>query len=260
MRYLDIGKGFPLLLGHSYLFDGSMWTPQLAALTQKYRVIVPDLWGHGASPAMGKDYASLTAVARDHLNLMDKLGIKEFGIIGLSVGGMWGAELAASFPERVSLVVLLDTWLGEETAAEKQRYFALLDEVEKAGALAPPILDYVARQFYSPQASETLLQPLRAHLANLSAEVLRESIVPLGRLIFGRPDKLALLKKIRAPALVITGEDDQPRPPAEGEIMAGILGCQHIVIPGAGHISNQEQPAAVTQALLDFLAAQPHLA
>lgn len=259
MHYLDKGKGFPLLLGHSYLFDGGMWSPQLAALTERYRVIVPDLWGHGASPTAGKEYASLTAVAWDHLNLMDKLGIQEFGIIGLSVGGMWGAELAANFPDRVKLLALLDTFLGEETAAEKQRYFALLDEVEKAGALAPPVVDYVARQFYSPQASDALLQPLRTRLASLSADVLRASIVPLGRLIFGRPDKLALLEKIRAPSLVITGEYDQPRPPAEGKIMADILGCQHITIPGAGHISNREQPDAVTQALLDFLQAQPGL-
>lgn len=49
LHYLDVGSGFPLLLGHSYLFDLNMWAPQFEALAKRYRLIVPDLWGHGDS-------------------------------------------------------------------------------------------------------------------------------------------------------------------------------------------------------------------
>lgn len=45
LHYLDVGSGFPLLLGHSYLFDLNMWAPQFEALAKRYRLIVPDLWG-----------------------------------------------------------------------------------------------------------------------------------------------------------------------------------------------------------------------
>jgi pimeloyl-ACP methyl ester carboxylesterase len=91
-------------------------------------------------------------------------------------------------------------------------------------------------------------------LQSLPADRLRESIVPLGRMIFGRPDKLALLEHITAASIVITGAQDKPRPPAEGQRMADLLGCQHVLIPNAGHISNKENPAAVNETLLAFLA------
>lgn len=110
LHYLDVGSGFPLLLGHSYLFDLNMWAPQFEALAKRYRLIVPDLWGHGDSPALPAGRNSLSDIAADHLALMDHLDIEEFGIVGLSVGGMWGAELAALAPERVKVLALMDSY------------------------------------------------------------------------------------------------------------------------------------------------------
>ena len=255
MHYVDIGSGFPLLLGHSYLFNSDMWSVQLPELTKRYRVIMTDLWGHGASPELPDGYSSLSDVANDHLSIMDDLGIKEFGVLGLSVGGMWGAELAALHPERVKLVALMDTFLGEESEAERLRYFAMLNEIDNVGAIESPMLEYAARLFYSDNVSNTLLLPLIDHLRNIPAERLRQSIVPLGKLIFGRPNKLSLLEKISVPSIVITGEYDKPRPPSEGALMSKLLRCEHVIIPGAGHISNKEKPEAVTDALLRFLSS-----
>jgi len=235
LHYLDVGSGFPLLLGHSYLFDLNMWAPQFEALAKRYRLIVPDLWGHGDSPALPAGRNSLSDIAADHLALMDHLDIEEFGIVGLSVGGMWGAELAALAPERVKVL-------------------GMLAAVEQAGAITSPLQEYIAAQFYSDEVPDALSQPLLAHLQSLPADRLRESIVPLGRMIFGRPDKLPLLKNITAASIVITGAQDKPRPPAEGQRMADLLGCRHVLIPNAGHISNKENPAAVNETLLAFLA------
>ncbi|HBL7235467.1 TPA: alpha/beta hydrolase, partial [Serratia marcescens] len=69
LHYLDVGSGFPLLLGHSYLFDLNMWAPQFEALAKRYRLIVPDLWGHGDSPALPTGRNSLSDIAADHLAL-----------------------------------------------------------------------------------------------------------------------------------------------------------------------------------------------
>lgn len=185
---------------------------------------------------------------------MDHLDIAEFGIVGLSVGGMWGAELAALAPERVKVLALLDSYLGDETPEARQRYMGMLAAVEQAGAITSPLLEYIATQFYSDEVPDALSQPLLAHLQNLPADRLRDSIVPLGRMIFGRPDKLALLENITAASIVITGAQDKPRPPTEGQRMADLLGCRHVLIPNAGHISNKENPTAVNETLLAFLA------
>ena len=148
----------------------------------------------------------------------------------------------------------MDSYLGDETPEARQRYMGMLAAVEQAGAITSPLLEYIAAQFYSDEVPDALSQPLLAHLQSLPAARLSESIVPLGRMIFGRPDKLALLENITAASIVITGAQDKPRPPAEGQRMADLLGCRHVLIPNAGHISNKENPTAVNEILLAFLA------
>ncbi|WP_343170917.1 alpha/beta fold hydrolase, partial [Stenotrophomonas maltophilia] len=71
LHYQDHGTGFPLLLGHSYLWDAAMWAPQIDALSRQYRVIVPDLWGHGASGALPEGTQTLDDLAAQASALLD---------------------------------------------------------------------------------------------------------------------------------------------------------------------------------------------
>ncbi|NMS58411.1 alpha/beta fold hydrolase, partial [Vibrio parahaemolyticus] len=114
LAYLDKGEGPVLLFGHSYLWDSQMWAPQVEVLSQSFRCIVPDLWAHGESDAAPASTQSLADYAQHMLALMDHLDIEEFSIVGLSVGGMWGAELTAQAPQRVKSLVLMDTFIGWE--------------------------------------------------------------------------------------------------------------------------------------------------
>ena len=253
MSFLDTGAGMPVLLGHSYLFDHTMWQPQIPTLSKHYRIIAPDLWGHGKSPALPARSTSMVDLARDHLRLMDSLGIDRFTVVGLSVGGMWGAELAALAPDRVNGLMLFDTYLGSETDEKEQQYSAMLDAVYAAGRINSPLLEYIASQFYSKYAIKSDFENLLMHLSRLTTNNLRESIVPIGKMIFGRPDRKEILSTITCPALVATGELDMPRPPTEGALMAELMSCRFIEIPNAGHISNREQPKSVTQIVSEFL-------
>ncbi|MED7788136.1 alpha/beta hydrolase [Francisella sp. 19X1-34] len=80
-----------------------------------------------------------------------------------------------------------------------------------------------------------------------------DSIVKLGKIIFGRPDKLDKLSQINIKTLIITGEDDVYRPPVEGEKMAELMpNAKFICIKNAGHISSLEQPQEVNAELLSF--------
>ena len=254
MRYTDTGGGFPILMGHSFIFNKEMWFPQVQHLSARYRLILPDLWGHGESPALSSGVYNLKHLARDHLNLMDMLGIEEFAVAGLSVGGMWGAELAALAPDRVRALILMDSYIGSETPDELQKYAGMLDAVERAGAITSPLLEYIVSQFYSANATAEDKEALTQHLADMSANVLRESIVPAGRMIFGRPDRLEILDLIHCPVLIAHGEYDLPRPPEEGRKMAEGLRCDFSLIPNAGHISNRENPTFVNTMMVDFFA------
>jgi pimeloyl-ACP methyl ester carboxylesterase len=257
LHYVDQGTGPVVLLGSSYLWDRDMWAPQIEALSQQYRVIVPELWGHGESGPLPAQTHSLDDLARQALALLDQLDIAQVNLVGLSVGGMWGARLALRAPERINSLILMDTYLGAEPETTRQYYFSLFKMIEDAGAIPEPLLDVVAPIFFRPgiDRESALYQDFRNALKAFTKERLLQSIVPLGRLIFSRADVLDQLPQLDAETtLVMCGEQDKPRPPAESQEMAELIGCSLILIPEAGHISARENPDFVSEALLTFLA------
>lgn len=257
LHYVDQGIGPVVLLGSSYLWDRNMWAPQIEALSRQYRVIVPELWGHGESGPLPAQTNSLDDLARQALALLDHLDIAKINLVGLSVGGMWGARLALLAPERINSLVLMDTYLGAEPETTRQYYFSLFTMIEDAGAIPDPLLDVVAPIFFRPgiDRESALYQDFRKALQGYSSDRLVHSIVPLGRLIFSRENILDQLPRLDADTtLVMCGEQDKPRPPAESKEMAELIGCSVTLIPDAGHISSRENPDFVNEALLTFLA------
>lgn len=254
--YEDQGKGFPLLFGHSYLWDAAMWTPQVQVLSSSYRCIVPELWGHGRSDLPPVTPCSIERLAGDHWELVTALGLDSLAIIGLSVGGMWGLHLALEHPEAVKALVLMDTFVGPEPEETRLRYFKMLDIVEQAGGIPPPLIDAIVPLFFSPttvQRNPALVNRFKESLA-LPAKERLSGIASLGRGIFSRASLLDRLGEIQIPTLIIVGADDHPRPPHEARQMAELIPNARLeIIEEAGHISNLEQPERVSALLRSFL-------
>ncbi|USH05487.1 alpha/beta hydrolase [Grimontia kaedaensis] len=259
MSYLDVGEGPVVLLGHSYLWDSEMWRPQIDVLSQNYRCIVPELWAHGQSDAAPESTTSLIHYADDILSLMDQLDIDKFALIGLSVGGMWGAELALKAPTRVNALVLMDTFIGYEPEVAKAKYFGMFDTIEQMGLIPPPMIDAITPLFFASDAETAnpkLVADFREKLANLKDEDAR-NVVIVGRMVFDRRDTFDDIEKLTLPTLIMVGAEDKPRPPLESMLMHDAIdGSEYIVIPNAGHISNLEQEVFVTEALSKFLSSQ----
>jgi pimeloyl-ACP methyl ester carboxylesterase len=254
---VDCGEGETVVLGHGYLWDAEMWRPQINALSRHYRVIAPNLWGHGDSGRLPRGTVDLRDIARQHLRLLDRLDVDRFALVGHSAGGMWAAELACLAPERVTALALLGTFAGPEPEDSRERYFAMLDAVQAAGAVPDHIVDAVLPHFFPPRLSAmTSDRParFRARLAGWDRDRLLDTIVPLGRMIFGRRDALTDLVRLAIPTLVMTGTDDTPRPVHEGRRMAHALGCAFVELPDVGHMCTLEAPDAVNERLLAFLA------
>jgi pimeloyl-ACP methyl ester carboxylesterase len=258
LHYLDRGSGFPVLFGESYLWDAAMWAPQVERLSNRYRCILPELWGHGKSGAIPEVPYSMSKLTEDMRTLVDALGLEQFAIVGLSVGGIWGLELALDCPERVSSLVLMDTAAGPEPAVTQAQYFGMLDLMEQMGAVPPPLADQVAPIYFAPDTrtrKPTLIEGFRQSLLGIGKDRIA-SVVALGRAIFSRRSLLDRLGEIRCPTLVAVGRHDRPRPLPEAEALASsIAGARLEIIEGAGHISNLEQPERVLAMLEDFLSS-----
>ena len=259
IAYIDQGEGFPVLMGHCYLSDGEMWRPQIDALSRHFRVLAPDLWGHGDSAGLPLTCKSLDDLSSLHARFLDALNIGQCHVVGISVGGMWAARLAIQHPERIDRLVLMGTDLGAEDAMTRTRYFHILDRVADAGGFETAVLDTIMAMFFHPNGRTIPKhrQAYRQSLMKQSALVVRDSLVPLGKMIFLRPDILHLAETLPANhTLVLSGEHDAPRPSAESRLMAERIGCRYVLVPDAAHIMNLEKPDFVNGILSAWLIGQ----
>lgn len=255
ISYIDIGQGPALLFGHSYLWDAQMWAPQIELLSQQYRCIVPDLWGHGLSTSMPTRCRNLRDISAQMLSLMNSLNIDDFSVIGLSVGAMWGAELALLAPTRVKRLVMLNSFIGFEPEITRDKYYAMLDVIQQEQEISPALRAAIIPLFFADKPNPLLVDKFEFILATIDGEQI-DSLFRLGKMIFGRRDTLEQVEELTLPCLIMAGVQDKARSVLESYLMHdAIKGSQFIHIPDAGHISTLEQTEFVNQHLTAFLSA-----
>jgi pimeloyl-ACP methyl ester carboxylesterase len=248
--FAESGAGPPLILGHSFLCSGKMWREQVPALARKFRVLNLDLRGHGKSGEAARPFSLYDAVS-DVVAVLDQLAIGKAIWCGLSIGGMVAMRAALTCPERVAGLVLLDTDAGAETALRRLKYHAMGEGVRLLGV--GPFLSPIARMMFGTttlRQNPALVDEWKREFAAVHVPSIRRGLDALTQ----RDCVLSRLPQIQAPALVLVGEDDRSLPPARSHRIHELLrGSRFARIPAAGHLSALEQPAAVTQAMLDFL-------
>jgi pimeloyl-ACP methyl ester carboxylesterase len=252
LAYTDEGPGPAVVLLHGFPLGREMWREQINGVGSTYRVIAPDLRGHGDSPAPDGDY-TIDEMADDVIELLDTLSLDVPVVVGgLSMGGYVALSLVARYPQRVRALMLMDTRAAADSreAADKREELALA--VLAAGHPGPVVEAMVPRLFARITREE---RPERvAPLVELMEGNTARGIVGALRAMASRPDRRADLASIRAPTLVIVGEDDVVTPPADAQGLAdAIPGAGLEVIPDAGHLAPYENPAIANSVILRFL-------
>jgi 3-oxoadipate enol-lactonase len=234
----------PLMLLHSLGTDHQVWQPQAETLAGQFRILRPDLRGHGRTDVPTGPY-TIEEMAGDVLTALDALGIDRLPVAGLSIGGMVAQSLAAQAPDRISAIALLDTALAIPPA---HLWHERAATVRAAGMAA--IADAVLARWLTTSADPVASDGLRALLL---------ATAPAG--YAGAAEAIAAAnlteatRCLRLPALVLVGEQDEATPRASAEALRdAIPGARLQVLPGAAHIPTVERPAEVTDALLDFLS------
>jgi len=243
---LDGPPSAPLLmLGNSLGTTLAMWEPQMPALTGHFRVLRYDARGHGRSSAPPGDY-TIAQMGEDALALLRRAGARRMHFCGLSMGGMVGMWLGINAPALVDRLVLCNT---AARIGPPDNWNARIARVREGGMAA--IVEAVLARWFTPafiDGGAPAVQAARAMLLATSPEGYCGACAAVRDM-----DQRDDVGRIGAPTLVVAGTRDVVCTPADHRFLADRIDGARYVELDAPHISNLEQPAAYTRALVDFL-------
>ena len=229
----------PLLLTHGFSASSAMWEPNVTVLAESRPVVTWDIRGHGKTvvPPRPELYSQDVSV-EDMAAVLDACDIQRAAVGGLSLGGYLSLAFYNRYPERVAALLLLDTGPGyrNDQGREGWNNYALsqADRLESAGLEALGNSPEVRGGAHDP---ESLALAARYILTQQGSEVIES------------------LDSIEVPALVLVGEMDTAFLKAADYMGSHIPRSKKVVLSGAGHAANIDQPAAFNQAVGDFLAS-----
>jgi 3-oxoadipate enol-lactonase len=248
--YWTLGDGPPVVLLHPFPVHHEFWLPVAEPLTAKYRLIMPDLRGHGES-GIGEGPASMEKLAVDLRNVMDDANVGRAPLIGVSIGGYLLFEFWRKFRGRVAALALCNTKAPADNPEARGGRLQVANEVMERGtdlfyeSMIPRLLGRTTRET-RPDLVEGVLEMMR--------RMSPEDVAQVQRGMANRPDSVDTLKTINVPVLLVTGDEDVLTGVNEAELMRQhISGSQLRVIPKAGHYSLWEQPELATRLLRQFL-------
>jgi len=250
LHYLERGNGEPLLLIHGLGSSGADWGLQVPALEHGFRIIVPDLPGSGHSAPL-REGCSIGGLAASLWALCDHLGSSRINIVGFSLGGAVGLEMALMRPDSVRRLALinslatyrLDHWRKCLEAA-LSLFLVSLVGMRRASQLA-------ARRLFPMPWQGTLRERAAAAVSAVPPDNYRLTARAL--LGWSAVDRLHRLK---AKTLVIAAEHDFT-PLREKRLLAAQLAADFILVRGSRHGTPFDAVRATNAALLALLTDQP---
>jgi 3-oxoadipate enol-lactonase len=246
IRYWTAGTTGPTVVFlHGATLDHRAWEPQVEALREDFRVVVPDLRGHGESSGP----FDFEGAVQDVLAVLDEVAAPKVVLVGLSLGGNIAQEVVHRVPDRVQALVVADStcntvtrnpWAAQMTVAALNAQAMMTGAgFGRTAAMATAVDPKV--QAYAQEAN--------AHRSN------HETIAILSSLLTGAP-RAEPAYRFPVPTLLVHGDCDMigdiatdTRAWAAREPLA-----EYAVIPGAGHTSNLDNPKKFTAVLRGFLA------
>ncbi len=252
LTFDDVGPGPVVVLIHGFPLDRSMWFHQRSSIGSMYRVILPDLRGHGTSAAPDGIY-TVDEMADDVLELLDALQITDPVVVGgLSMGGYVALSIAARHPERLKALMLMNTRASADTPEAARVREELARQIETSGntkavvAVMLPKLFARATFEHHPEVVARMHDRMARTPARAVAGTLRGLAI--------RPDRTPDLPGIGVPTLILAGVDDALISVEESESMARLIpGAKLVIIPEAGHMAPLENHQVTDAAILEFL-------
>lgn len=227
-----------LLLLPGMMCDERLFAPQIEVFCNDYTVITGDIAGR----------SSISEMAQDQL-----AGVKgEINLLGLSMGGIVAMEMARIAPQRIMRLALLDTNHLTETPERKKLRMQQIEKV-RAGQLREVIINEMKPNYlaHTNRGNQKLLDLL----VEMAMDQGVETFINQSLALRNRHDQSEAIAKFKGPLLILHGAEDELCPPERHRQMAAENGGAMLIsVKNAGHISTLENPAAVNQAIMNWLS------
>lgn len=245
LYYETRGKGIPVVLLHGFPLDHTIWYPVVDLLAcSDVHVIMPDLRGHGASPAPEGVY-SMNLMAEDLRLMLDELDIQKAILVGHSMGGYISLAFSRLYPNRLAGLALVASQSIADSPERRQSRLNAAREVKKRGSriiceTLPPKLTH----------DEAIMKKIVDLICQTKPEGIIGSLLGMA----DRPDFSEVLSSIRVPAVVIAGLNDTIIHPENAKLVSRLLGRAWLVnIKDAGHMPMMETPKPVAETLYQLV-------
>lgn len=249
MAYVETGnaKGPVLVLLHGFTDNARSWSLLLPYLDQGYRIIAPDLRGHGKSSAPECCFA-LSDMAHDIKLLLDDLGVEKATLVGHSLGSILTQTLAEQYPERVEKVVLISSTASTHDTTKQGSWLAT--EIGKLKAPIDPDSEFMINWYSNalPVAPD-FIEKEKAESAAVPLQVWRGVLHELQITEFGRG-----LPALRVPVLILHGgKDPLFDAAAQAELRAALPAARYVEFADAGHNLFWEYPRQSAELINEFV-------
>jgi pimeloyl-ACP methyl ester carboxylesterase len=255
IAYQRVGKGPPLVLVHGAATDSRIWQPQLATLSDAFTVVAWDEPGAGRSSDVPTEFG-LADYANCLATVIDALELGPAHVAGLSWGGTVVLELYRHDPSLVATLILIDTYAGWKGSLPADEVHARVEGVRQT--LAAPAEEFdpglALPGWFATGPPAEFVPLLEEMVRDVRPESMRTALF-----VMAEADQRDLLPRITVPTLLVWGELDVRSPLSVArQFEQAIPDTKLVVIPGAGHVSNLENPELVNEAVREFCRA--HLA
>lgn len=248
-QYEVIGQGEPVLFAHCLTWNHREFDAQVAALADRYTLILPDQRGHGGTGFPAEPY-TLDDMVEDLFKLVQALNVGPVHYVGHSMGAMMGPIFALAHPEALRSLTLIGGSAEAESQERLAGYRQLIAAV-RAGHHAP-VAEKLVGLFFGKTSREKRQQAIARFMDDFMA-IDGEGLHWTAEAVFVRKNLIPRLSEIMLPTLVMVGEEDGITTPDRArELADGIPDARLLLLPRVGHFLPVEAPNTVTGALLDF--------
>lgn len=248
-----MGEGQDVILLHPTPVHHAFWLPVAEMLAQKYRVILPDLRGHGQSEP-GEGPITMEKLGEDMSRLLNELGIGKALFAGCSIGGYLLYELWRRMPERVAALAFCCSKPQADADANRSKRQEWIEGIRLRGT--GDFFELMLNSLIGPTARRRFPQKI-GEAREMMQAMRPEAVIAVQQGLAARPDSVATAKTIRVPASIVAAAEDSGSTVEDMKLLAeairnGGYGAEFHVLSDAGHYAPWEQPETVGPILRKF--------